>query len=219
MSVERALGARLQRLVLVPVAIVSLLTGAALLTVAWVSTAQAFDRALLDDAYAIAAHVGADGGRLVLNLTERELDTALFDHQERMFFKVAGPQAAVVAGEARLEAVAVGPGPWAFGRQSLDGEALRAVTLERQGPLPFTVTVAQTTEVRTLWLLKLAGFMLLPPVVLLPLLAWWLGHAIRQEVAPLARLQRAVEQRDAGDLSPLDARAPCLLYTSPSPRD
>jgi two-component system sensor histidine kinase TctE len=203
-----SLRARLLRRVLVPLALVSLLGGAAVLTVSWVSTSQALDRSLLDDAYAIAAHVKVSEGRILLDLTEREVGAALFDHREQLSFTVLGTNAAVVAGEPRLKPVSAPAGGWAFGRQTLDEQRLRTVTLRREGPQPFSVTVAQTTNERTRWLARLAGFALLPQIVLLIMLAWWLGRSITEEVAPLGRLQRAVDQRDATDLSPVDTDAP-----------
>jgi two-component system sensor histidine kinase TctE len=198
---------RLQRRVLIPLALVSLLCSAAVLTISYVSTSQALDRSLLDDAYAIAAHVTARDGRLVLDLTEREVGTALFDHSEQVFFVVSAPDGAVLAGDARLKGVTVGKGGWAFGRQAVGGEPLRTVTLRRERPQPFQVTVAQTTRDRTRWLGRLAAYALLPQLVLLIILAWWLGRSITEEVAPLGRLEEAVNQRDTTDLSPFDASA------------
>lgn len=209
-----SLRTRLLRQVLVPLALVCMLSGAAVLMVAWASTSQALDRSLLDDAYAIAAHVHAQGGRLVLDLTEREIDTALFDHREQLYFAVTAGAGAHVAGDARLRPAEAAAGRWALGRQVLEGQPLRTVTLRREGALPFAVTVAQTTHERTQWLARLAGLALLPQVVLLPLLAWWLSRAVTQELAPLGLLERAVERRDTGDLSPVGVDAASREVTS-----
>ncbi|NUZ04515.1 sensor histidine kinase [Piscinibacter koreensis] len=211
----RTLRARLRERVLVPLALVTLASGAAVLTVAWESTSQALDRSLLDDAYAIAAHVSADDGELHLDLTERELGTALFDHRERLFFSVFDHRGRLIAGNAHLARTEPATGSWAFAHQELDGEPLRTVTLRRGAGLEvFTVTIAQTTFERRQWLGRLAASALLPQLVLLPILGWWFGRIITEEVTPLDRLQRAVDQRDSNDLSPVDDAAPSREVTS-----
>lgn len=199
---------RLRRQILVPLALVSLLSTGAVLTVAQVSTSQAFDRALLDDAYSIAAHVAARGNALVLQLTEREIGMALFDHRERQSFRVSRPDGTVLAGDARLRPQPAGNGIWTFGYQDVGGERLRTITLHHERPAPFEVVVAQTTHERAWWLGRLALSALVPQAVLLLILAWWLGRSIEEEVAPLRRLESAMGRRDTIDLSPVDPDAP-----------
>lgn len=202
---------RLQRRVLLPLGLTTVAATTVVMIVSTISTSQAFDRALLDDAHAIATHVGERQGRLVLDLTEREIGAALFDRSEQVFFTVWRPDGSVLAGgdPALPRAGAFGPGGYAFGHAALpDGEPLRTVTLQRARPLPFTVTVAHTTRERTQWLARLVGYALLPQFVLVALLGWWLGRSITEEVEPLRALQRAVDRRDSTDLAPLDTEAP-----------
>lgn len=199
---------RLRRRVLLPLALTALASTTVVMIVSTLSTSQAFDRALLDDAYAIAAHVGEREGRLVLELTEREIGAALFDRSERVVFTVWRPDGSVLAGDPALpRAGTVGPGRYAFGHGALGDEPLRTVTLERDRPQPFVVTVAHTTRERTQWLARLVGYALLPQALLLALLGWWLGRSITEELEPLGALQRAVDRRDSTDLAPLDIPA------------
>jgi two-component system sensor histidine kinase TctE len=216
MTAERlpSMRARLQRRILVPLALVSLLSTGAVLTVAYVSTSQAFDRALLDDAYSIAAHVADSDDDLVLQLNEREIGMALFDHQERQTFRVSRPDGTVLAGDPRLQPSPATNGFWTFGYQEVGGEVLRTVTLHYEQPAKFEVVVAQTTHDRVRWLGRLAAAAIIPQAVLLLILAWWLGRAIEEEVTPLYRLEMAMGRRDTTDLSPVDTQAPSREVSS-----
>ena len=82
---------RLARHVLLLLALTWGLGSIVVLTVAKHFAAQAFDRSLLDDAYALAAHVRIDGNRLALDLTPQEMSTLLFDQSESIYFAVFGP--------------------------------------------------------------------------------------------------------------------------------
>jgi two-component system sensor histidine kinase TctE len=85
------------------------------------------------------------------------------------------------------------------------GQDVRIVSLSRQLPAPHTVLVAQTTASRTAMLRRLLGFSLLPQLLLLALLAWWLRRQVEQDLKPLSHLQKAVERRDTSDLSHVPA--------------
>ena len=85
----RSLRSRLLRHVIAPLAVTWLLGTLLALGVARYFTQQAFDRALLDDAYAVASHVRtADEGGLTLGLTAAEIGTLLFDQNESIYFAV-----------------------------------------------------------------------------------------------------------------------------------
>jgi two-component system sensor histidine kinase TctE len=77
------------------------------------------------------------------------------------------------------------------------------VVLERSKPANFTVVVAQTTRVQDRLFQRLLFFSLVPQLLLLIWLAWWLRRAIQKDVQPLMDLERAVAQRDVRDLTPL----------------
>jgi two-component system sensor histidine kinase TctE len=165
---------------------------------------QAYDRALLDDAYAIAAQVVRERGQLHLNLSEAELGALLYDQSERVYFAVQNADGEFLAGHGGLVAEPPEAGTaFRFGAAHLRGRAVRTVTLRRDGAPPFLVVVAQTTEVRQAQLNRLVLVSVALQLSLLALLAVWLRRAIARQLAPLLALQRAVEQRDADDLTAL----------------
>ncbi len=169
---------------------------------------QAFDRALLDDAYSVAANVRSqsdgDATRLELMLTPREVGAVLFDQAESIYFAVLAPDGALIGGHPGLRTP-----PLATGRVSqffdvaYQGKELRAVRLASSTPLPFQVVMGQTTRSRQALLQGLLLYTVMPQALLLALLAVWLRRVVARDLAPLAQLQQAVEQRDVNDLAPL----------------
>ena len=177
---------------------------------------QAFDRALLDDAYSVAANVRspsdgelveeAQGGaaRLELMLTPREVGAVLFDQAESIYFAVLAPDGRLIGGHPGLRTPPLAPGrSSAFFDISYQGRELRAVRLALLAPAPFQVVMGQTTRSRQALLQRLLIYTMAPQALLLLLLAVWLRRVVARELAPLAQLQQAVERRDANDLAPL----------------
>ena len=96
---------RLLRHVLVPLAVTWLLGSALVVGIASYFAQQAFDRALLDDAYLVASHVRrvtGESGALDLSLSAQEMSTVLFDQSESLYFAVLSPSGALLAGHAGL---------------------------------------------------------------------------------------------------------------------
>ncbi len=169
---------------------------------------QAFDRALLDDAYSVAANVRSRGegeeARLELMLTPREVGAVLFDQAESIYFAVLDANDALVGGHPGLRTPPLAAGRVsAFFDVTYQGKVLRAVRLARALPLPFEVVMGQTTKSRQALLQRLLLYTVAPQALLLVLLAVWLRRVVARDLAPLAQLQQAVEQRDANDLAPL----------------
>ncbi len=176
-------------------------------------TTQAYDRALLDDAFALSAQVRSDSrmdglGRTILNLslTDAEMGAVLFDQSESIYFSVWRADGTLLAGHKGLRP------PLAVGSQAAApawrdgvylGTDVRIVSLSRDLPAPHTVLVAQTTASRTNMLERLLFFSLLPQFLLLVVLAWWLRRQVGADLAPLSFLQHAVDARDSTDLSPV----------------
>ena len=201
---------RLLRHVLLPLAFTWLLGSALVVAVAAYFTQQAYDRALLDDAYLVASHVrgNLDTGALELSLSTQEMRTVLFDQSEVLFFAVLRPDGSLLAGHAGLHVDPLGEskGP-AF--QSLDyqNRNLRRVTIHRQQPAEFYVVMAQTTTSRDRLIQRLLVFSIAPQILLLIFLATWLQRAIEEDLEPLAALEKGLEQRDARDLTPVPVSA------------
>ena len=203
---RESLSTRLVRQTVLPLMLTWALGTVITLGVARYFVAQAFDRALLDDAYAVAAHVQSEGERLVLHLTPGELSTLLFDQQESMSFAVFDRAGQLLAGESELRHAMLPAGPvHSFSNVQLQGREARAVTLHQSTPGPFTVVLAQTSSSRNQMLQQLLVFSAIPQLLMLVFLAWWLQRVIRRDLRPLNDLQQAVDQRDANDLSPIAA--------------
>ena len=201
----RSLRTRLLRHVIVPLAATWLLGTLLALAVARYFTQQAFDRALLDDAYAVASHVrSADQDALTLGLTATEMSTLLFDQNESLFFAVYLPDGRLLAGHPGLKVSDAGPltAPQ-FSEINFQNRVLRAVVLGRQRPQPFTVVVAQTTSSQDRLFQRLLFISVAPQVLLLIWLALWLRRVIQEDVQPLMDLEQAVAQRDARDFTPV----------------
>jgi two-component system sensor histidine kinase TctE len=190
--------------VLLPLALTWGVGSGVAFTVSYVFTRQAFDRSLLDDAYAIAANVSVVDGALALNLSPREIGAVLFDQSEKVFFQVLRPDGSMLAGHPGLrEDPPDAAQPWSFESRPYRGLDLRIVTLHRETPSPFFVVVGQTVRSRSELLKRLLGDAVAPQAVLLLLLGWWLRRMIGRELAPLTQLQAALDRRDSHDLAPL----------------
>ena len=206
MKTASTLRSRLLRHVIVPLALTWLVGALLALAVARYFTQQAFDRALLDDAYAVASHVRhAEDGGLTLGLSSVEMGNLLFDQNENLYFAVYQDDGHLLAGHAGLQLpegsrLAVTP---FFIETPFQNRRLRAVVLERSKPARFTVVVAQTTRVQDQLFERLLFISLVPQLLLVIWLAWWLRRAIQKDVQPLMDLEQAVAQRDVRDLTPL----------------
>ena len=205
MKATRSLRHRLLRHVIGPLALTWLLGVVIALGVARHFTQQAFDRALLDDAYAVATHVRhAEDGGLTLGLTAAEMGTLLFDQNEAMYFAVYHDDGRLLAGHPglRLPTLPAGHAPY-FTEMAYQNQSLRVVVVSRAQPAMFKVVVGQTTRSRNSQFDRLLFFAIAPQILLLGLLALWLQRAIQGDVQPLMDLERAVAQRDARDLTPV----------------
>jgi two-component system, OmpR family, sensor histidine kinase TctE len=212
MQTKPSLRHRLLRHVLIPLAVTWLVGAALVVGISSYFVQQAFDRALLDDAYLVASHVrranDASGGGLDLNLSAQEMRTVLFDQSETLYFAVLRPDGSLLAGHPwlRPEQLQEDMKPL-FDALNYQGRNLRSVTVHLQQPADFYVVMAQTTASRNSLLQRLLTFSLIPQVLLLGLLAAWQYRAIEEDLAPLAELETALGQRDARDLTPVPVTA------------
>ncbi len=202
---------RLLRHVLLPLAVMWLVGATLVVGIASYFAQQAFDRALLDDAYLVASHVQRstdDAGTLDLSLSAQEMSTVLFDQSESLYFAVLDPSGHLLAGHAGLRPPQLPEGMKPqFAATEYQGRVLRTVTIHRQQPGDFYVLMAQTTASRDQLLQRLLTFSIVPQLLLLGLLAAWLKRAIEEDLTPLALLEKAVGQRDAHDLTPVPVSA------------
>ena len=195
---------RVLRNVLLPLALTWLLGAMIALAIANFFAGQAFDRGMLDDAYALSANVQAGERGIEFLLTPREVATVLFDQVESIYFAVLRPDNSLISGEIGLLVPLPEPGMLSrFSDITYHGKKLRAVVLMHDMPNPYRVVIAQTTHGRTALVRRLLVYALLPQMLLLCLLAVWLWRCIRNDLRPLGELQQALDQRDVRDLAPV----------------
>jgi two-component system sensor histidine kinase TctE len=203
MAPKPSLPRRLSQHVLVPLVLTWAFGTAMVLSVAQHFAAQAFDRALLDDTYALAAHVRAGTRDVSLTLTGEEMKMLLFDQSETIYFAVFRPDGSLATGNPGLRpAPLAGTSDHEFADVVIDRQSVRTVTLQPEGQ-PFTVVMGQTAHTRSVLLEQLLAWSALPQAMLLALLAWWLRRRIQRDLQPLGQLEEAIGRRHAADLAPL----------------
>ncbi|WP_286186440.1 sensor histidine kinase [Acidovorax cavernicola] len=206
--VAPSLTRRVLRNVLVPLALTWMAGAVIALVIANYFSEQAFDRGMLDDAYALSANVQAGERGIELLLTPREVATVLFDQIDKVYFSVQRLDGTIISGNKELKAPLPGEGSrYRFSDIDYQGQVLRAVVLDHDAEpdlhMPYRVIVAQTTLSRAALVQRLLFYAMAPQVLLLALLAVWLWHGIRRDLRPLGELQRALDTRDVRDLSPV----------------
>lgn len=195
---------RLSRHVILPLVLTWALGTAVTTVVANHFAGLAFDRALLEDARTLAAHVTLESSGLRLALSPQEVKTLLFDQAESVYFTVRDREGRVVAGNETLDPTSfAGGGTFEFSSFVLQGRELQGVSVRRSQPDVFTVMVAKTPASRNRLLQRLLAYSVVPQVLLLVFLAWWLRRVIQRDLEPLAQLQAALDQRHATDLAPM----------------
>ena len=203
-----SLRSRMLLRVLVPLALTWAVSIAVALAVASSFTRQAFDRSLLDDAYALAATVREQAGRPVLDLSDDALRSILFDQTEAVYYAVFEADGRLVSGNAELPHSLPPEGARPeFSEHIHDGHRLRLATLRREQPLPFIVVVGQTTRSHSDLLQHLLLALIAPQLGLLLLLGLWVRQSIGRELKPLSELRVAVAERRPTDLSPVEVAA------------
>ncbi len=219
----KTLRQRLLQHVLTPLFLVWCVGTAVTVSIAYYFTLQAFDRALLDDAYALSAHVRLQNGEPTLELSSRELASLLFDQSERVYFAVQRTDGTLLAGHTGLFDAALDGAPtrdaitvketttpFTFSDRVHQGSAVRAVTLPATAAKPWTILVAQTTVSRTRLIERLLLYAVIPQAILLFALAAWLLRAIGHDLEPLNRLRLALQSRGTQDLSAIPPNADSL---------
>ena len=203
MRAKPSLRRRLSQHVLVPLVLTWAVGTAIVLAVAEHFAGQAFDRALLEDGYALAAHVKMSGDSLALTLSGDEMNTLLFDQSETLYFAVRLADGSLLAGRPDLRPAPLsGSSDHEFADAAVDGQRVRTVTLQPE-ERAFSVVIGQTARSRSRLLEDLLAYSALPQAMLLALLAWWLSRRIERDLEPLGRLEAEIDRRRAGDLAPL----------------
>lgn len=174
----------------------------------------AFDRALLDEAGAIATQVSWGEQGPSIQISRQTLELMSWDVADRNRFMVVDEDGRVLAGVGDL------PTPAARRTRNLDkpvlfdarylGEPVRGALVVVASPMLdqlVTVVVAETTHRRAQLVRDVRWSVIVPTLALGSLTFVLLAWGIRRGVAPLREVIGEVEQRDAHDLRPLPTAA------------
>ncbi|MDR2875697.1 MAG: sensor histidine kinase [Methylobacillus sp.] len=170
----------------------------------------AYDRALLRATLALTDQIFVIDGEVVVNLPEKALELLDYDKDDVIYYRVTDPAGDTITGQADLPWPEKMPPPHAhvYYDAEMDGTPVRVAAYA----LPLTgtsaqgialVQVAETTTKRDLLADDIIFAVMLPQVLLVLLAGALVYFGVRRGLAPLADLQRAVNQRSHRDLSML----------------
>jgi two-component system, OmpR family, sensor histidine kinase TctE len=213
---NRSLRRRLILWLLVPLfAVGALLVGESYLG-ARRSSDGAFDRTLLGSALAIAERVVVVDRGIEVDLPYVALEMLTSMGEDRVFYKIVGPQGEFITGYRDLPEPAsdgARDGGAVFYDSEFLGTSVRIVMLRRPltmeaGQLFFSIFVAETTRSRQVLAREAmtsaaARFAIL--VVMVSLIAW---IGVTRGIAPLNRLGHAIDSRTQHDMRPFEHEVP-----------
>ncbi|HEY0178352.1 MAG TPA: sensor histidine kinase [Dokdonella sp.] len=168
---------------------------------------DAYDRALREDALAVAAHLrDEDGnGRIDADLPPQAVAVLRADSTDSIYYAVRAADGTLVSGDADLPARPLRGANPTFDDVEYRGHAIRLATYAtRVGAAEVTVAVAETTRKRTLATTRILTSIVLTDLAQLvgTLVLVWVG--VRYGVRPLRALGEQIAARSARDLAPLD---------------
>ncbi|MDC8772867.1 sensor histidine kinase [Roseateles albus] len=170
---------------------------------------QAFDQALLNNAVALAARVEIDSDNdLDMDLPQSAQALLQADPLDTLFFAVFDGEAKLVWGDPRLAAFvsAQPPAKDVSLLGQLDGQAVRVLTLHRQGPAKrASIVVAETLNKRLETSAQIRARSERLGLLLLAAAMLGLYLSTRRILQPLERFASQIEARQARDLSPVEA--------------
>jgi len=176
----------------------------------------AYDRSLLLSARTIAEAMRVRGERLVVDLPYAAIDMTEAGLGARVFYRISGPDGAVLGGDADLPAVPQGvalstayPALVRFYDASYRGLPVRVAALHQ--PISEAalngmalVQVAETLEARDILIQRILTQTVTKQLLLLALAVALILVAVRRGLAPLDALRRNAEARTVQDLQPFD---------------
>jgi two-component system sensor histidine kinase TctE len=180
---------------------------------------EAYDRMLAGAAFQIVQAVSIIDGRVVVNLPVSAFELLALAPDDRVFYRIVGPNGGTITGYEDLPPPASQGGEMTFYSADYSGETVRlASAVRRFAERGFTgevqIVVGHTTRARAalardittkaLALLAIAG------VALVALVAF----AVRSSLGPLVRIEQALRARDPKDLSPLIVSTPREVETT-----
>lgn len=168
---------------------------------------EAFDRALVDSALALAANLEQAGSTPRLDLSPSAEAVLRYDGTDRIYFSVFSGRARI-AGDPDLPWREPGAANPDFFAAEMDGRPIRGVLYRvdaRHGPV--TIQVAETLRKREQLTRRLLAALVWPNLLLIVAAALLIGVGVRVALKPLLRLRDDVASRSPRDLQPFSAAA------------
>lgn len=168
---------------------------------------EAYDRWLLDSARSLIQEVKATDDEIHVNLPTTALEIFTWDDVDTTFFKIITEKQAILAGDPFI------PDPLTpanseqpvFSNMTLDGEAVRMVSIQVPGNMPENVNihVAETLHKRKGMMIDILLADLIPQLLLTLLISVYLFKGVNRGLAPLHKLAGEIAKRSPRDLSPI----------------
>lgn len=209
---NRSLRRRLVISLLIPLLVVSSLMLLEVRSNAVNSTNQAFDRALLSSALAIADRVVLIGGKIEVDVPYVALEMLTSAAEDRVFYQVSTAQGEFITGYEDLPPVPEKFLPLreepVFYDAVYNGETVRIGALSRyvasvRKATRFHVLVAETMGTRTRLSEDILASAAARQILLIVIAAMIVWFGIGQGLKPLARLEEALNRRSPSDLRPI----------------
>lgn len=209
MSEAPSLRGRLFAWLIVPVALLSIVSSAAAYYTAFRFANQVYDRWITDAAVALSKLSTSDGVRTTIDLPPAAQHMLASDQRDRIYYRITDLGGGFIAGHRALPPPPEEPVP---GAEAIcydglfNGDPVR-VAVYRPVGMPVIVQVAETVTKRDVLAFEIIASMLVPLVALIALatVGVWIGVA--RGLRPLTRLADELRDRSPQDLRALDATA------------
>ncbi len=210
MKAERRIRTLLFGWLLVPLALVLAASAVASYTTALGIATEAYDRALLDPALAIAQRLSAPDGRVELDLAPAALEALRVDAADRVYFAVLAGGRLVAGQELPAPPEVPAEGAPVFYDGAVRGEPVRVAAMA----VPFAdgpalIMVAETLVKRERMARQLAASTALPELAFFLIAIGVVWYGVGRGLAPLRSLSAELAARSPRDLRALpEDRAP-----------
>lgn len=207
MSEAPSLRGRLFAWLIVPVALLSVVSSAAAYYTAFRFANQVYDRWITDAAVALSRLSSSDGIRTSIDLPPAAQIMLASDQRDRIYYRITDLAGGFIAGHRALPPPPEDPAPGAEAvcyDGAFNGDPVR-VAVYRPAGMPVIVQVAETVTKRDVLAFEIIASMLVPLVALIALatVGVWIGVA--RGLQPLTRLADQLRDRSPQDLRALDA--------------
>lgn len=209
MSEAPSLRGRLFAWLIVPVALLSVVSSAAAYYTAFRFANQVYDRWITDAAVALSKLSSSDGMHTTIDLPPAAQQMLASDQRDRIYHRITDLSGGFIAGHRTLPPPPVAPVP---GAEAIcydgvfNGDPVR-VAVYRPAGMPVVVQVAETVTKRDVLAFEILAGMLVPLVALIALAALGVWIGVSRGLRPLTRLADQLRDRSPQDLRALDISA------------